>query len=287
MLKEVTNYLDFLGECLNFEGFKMRAEQILLENSKETFAFWSFDIKHFKYINDNFGYKEGDRTLKAISNNILSVLEEGELLGRISGDNFVIMVHFISKDDLEKRFNKCMKVIECWSTSNRLYNIETASGVFVCRPEDRTDININQFLDYTNSARKQAKKLKGCHVKFFSEELWNKEKRAIKISQHLSKAIEDGEIQPWFQPQYDYRERKIIGAEVLSRWIHPSYGRIFPDEFIHVLEETGQISKLDYYIWESACKCMRKWLDAGYRMPLSINLSRKDTLGYGSHSRRC
>lgn len=57
--------------------------------------------------------------------------------------------------------------------------------------------------------------------------MWEKEKRAIEISHHLKQAIEGGEIQPWFQPQYDYRHGKLIGAEVLTRWVHPEYGNIY------------------------------------------------------------
>ena len=63
--------------------------------------------------------------------------------------------------------------------------------------------------------------------------------------------------------------------------VHPEYGNIYPDEFIHVLEESGQILELDAFIWERACQYIRKWQDAGYRMPLSINLSRKDVHGHG------
>lgn len=282
MVEEIADYQDTLMGCMNAEGFKLRAEQILRDNPHETFVFWYCDIKQFKYVNETFGYEEGDYILRTIGKHLLEDLDEGEVLGRISGDTFAIMAHFSNEEASKKRFRDSIReAIESYMKKwKQFYTIEIASGVYVCRPEDREQIHVSKYLDYANSARKQAKKEKGSQIEFFSKEIWEKEKRAVEISRHLNQAMADGEIQPWFQPQYDYKQGKIIGAEVLARWTHPAYGRIFPDEFIHVLEETGQISELDAFIWESACQCMRGWLDAGYEIPLSINLSRKDVLGH-------
>ncbi len=281
MVKEIADCQDTLMGCLSSGGFKLRAEQVLLENPEETFAFWSCDIKQFKYINGNYGYEEGDCILRTIGKTVSAVLEKGELLGRVSGDNFLIMARFVDQETSRRRFQDSMAYsVESYQKKrNQFYSVEISSGVFVCGPEDREHISISRYIDYANSARKQAKKAKGSHIEFFSKELWEQEQRAVEISRHLKQAMADGEIQPWFQPQYDYKSEKLIGAEILARWTHPSYGSLYPDEFIRVLEETGQISELDAYIWESACRCMRKWLDNGVRMPLSINISRKDVLG--------
>ena len=283
ILEELAGYQDSLMGCLNVDGFKLRAKQILMENPQENFAFWYCDIKQFKYVNENLGYEEGDYILKMIGKYTSEALGENELVGRISGDTFAVMTHFKDYETSRKGFNSSIGAAMCayekrW---NQSYDIEIAAGVYVYRPQDGEKPSVSKCLDYANYARRQAKKSKGSQIEFFSREIWEKEKRAIEISRHLRQALADGEIQPWFQPQYDYRKEKIIGAEVLARWTHPEYGRIFPDEFIHVLEETGQISELDAYIWESACQCMRKWLDNGIRMPLSINLSRKDVHGQG------
>lgn len=110
--------------------------------------------------------------------------------------------------------------------------------------------------------------------------MWHKQWRELVISQSIESALENGEISVWLQPQFNFVTNKIIGAEALCRWTHNSLGWISPGEFIPILERTGQISQLDYYIWEQACKLMRKWLDQGSFIPVSVsvNISRIDLL---------
>ena len=284
MIEVISDYQDNLMGCLNLKGFQQRAAQIMGKNPEQAYAFWYCDIKQFKYVNDNFGYVEGDYILKIIGEKLTSILGKDELMGRVTGDIFVLMAKFVSEETSEQRFHAAVKsVVDTYQERWRQhYDLKLAGGVYVYRPGESERRSVSRYLDYANSARKQAKRVKGGNcVEFFKKEMWEKERRWVEISHHLKQAIEDGEIQPWFQPQYDYRHGKLIGAEVLTRWVHPEYGNIYPDEFIHVLEESGQILELDAYIWECACQYIRKWQDAGYRMPLSINLSRKDVHGHG------
>ena len=283
MIKVISDYQDNLMGCLNLKGFKLRAEQIMEANPEQAYAFWYCDIKQFKYVNDNFGYEEGNYILKLLGEKLTAILDKDELMGRVTGEMFILMAKFVSEERSEQRFHAAIQsAIEAYQERrSQYYDIELAGGIYVYRPGEREKRSVSRYFDYANSARKQAKRVKGNCVEFFKKEMWEKEKRAIEISHHLKQAIEGGEIQPWFQPQYDYRHGKLIGAEVLTRWVHPEYGNIYPDEFIHVLEESGQILELDAFIWERACQYIRKWQDAGYRMPLSINLSRKDVHGHG------
>lgn len=282
IMEEIVDYQDSLMDCLNAEGFKLRAEQILAEHPNETFIFSYCDIRCFKYINQDYGFEEGNHLLSTLGRAISKFIDGKGILGRITGDNFVAMMKYEGEATFKNAF---LSFIDNFAKSyqketNQNYPVDVTAGAFVRKPSDKDTMSINHCLDFANSARILAKKSKGNRLEFFSRDLWEKEKRAAEISAHLKQAIADGEITPWFQPQYDYKREKLIGAEVLTRWTHPVYGKIFPDEFIHVLEETGQILELDFYIWECACKCMEKWQKDGFSIPLSINLSRKDVLSY-------
>lgn len=280
VMSEITDYVDDLTGCYTLDGFKIRAEEILEDNPHRTYAFWCCDLKRLKYINEYFGYVEGNRILRFIVNYLLSNLRPDEIVGRITGGKFIVLTHFSEEFPVMDYFFEVMNPLTEYKTSsNRYCKIEISCGICICSPEDRKERSIDQFIDHATAAQNAAKEQKGTCVQMFEKEMWEKEKRQMEISYHLKEAMDNKEIRPWFQPQYNYRTGQIIGAEVLARWVHPTYGNIYPSEFIPVLERTGQILKLDRYIWECACRCIREWCDHGYQMPLSINLSRKDVMG--------
>ena len=88
------------------------------------------------------------------------------------------------------------------------------AGVYVFDPKERKDSEVNHLLDYANIAQKKAKAVQGSQMMFFDTELWMHEMRTSKIRHGVNDALSNGEITPWFQPQYDYVTGQIIGAEV-------------------------------------------------------------------------
>lgn len=186
---------------------------------------------------------------------------------------------------MKKIFAKTLKWV-CEKVGNYLirpgvnYSVEIAAGIYKLKPEDMSNPNINQMIDWANVAQKSVKNISGNQLGIFGKEMWHKQWRELVISQSIESALENGEISVWLQPQFNFVTNKIIGAEALCRWTHNSLGWISPGEFIPILERTGQISQLDYYIWEQACKLMRKWLDQGSFIPVSVsvNISRIDLL---------
>lgn len=91
----------------------------------------------------------------------------------------------------------------------------------------------------------------------------------------MSDALENNEFVPYYQPKYDVKTNKPVGAEALARWIHPTKGFISPGVFIPIFEKNGFISKLDFYIWECVCKQLKEWKDKGVPLfPVSVNVSR-------------
>ena len=95
----------------------------------------------------------------------------------------------------------------------------------------------------------------------------------------ILEGMEKGEFTFYLQPVYELNTRRIVGAEALVRWKHPSLGVISPSVFIPVLERNGYITKLDQYIWEKVCRTVRKWIDEGVRpLPISVNVTKTDML---------
>ena len=100
-----------------------------------------------------------------------------------------------------------------------------------------------------------------------------------KLSSEMVEALENGQFEVYYQPQYDYENNSLVGAEALVRWNHPEKGMISPAVFIPMFERNGFITVLDEYVWEKACQDLRKWMDDKEKyipISVSVNISRID-----------
>ncbi len=93
----------------------------------------------------------------------------------------------------------------------------------------------------------------------------------------MESALSNRQFEVWFQPQYNHASGALVGCEALVRWRHPQRGLIPPDDFIPVFEQNGFVYEVDKYVWEEACRSLRKWRDEGRNpLPVSVNISRFD-----------
>lgn len=101
----------------------------------------------------------------------------------------------------------------------------------------------------------------------------------LRMMPEIREGLKNGEFIFYIQPICDLNTRAVIGGEALMRWEHGEFGLVPLDDFIPVVEANGFITKLDQYIWESVCKTIRGWIDAGLRpVPISINISKTDLM---------
>ncbi len=269
---------DELTGCWNFNSFKRQAEALIRNNTDLVYSLWYSDIRQFKFINETFGFDEGDRLLKFWVQILKECLGEDELVGRISADHFVVLTHRSNEWEFAERFKSTTDRLRVFFNQPGVnYDVEIVSGVYVCRTEEDRGTTINQMIDLANVAQEEAKKVSGTCYKVYSEELWNKKMRAMKIKKHLKTAIQNGEISVWIQPQYNYVTGEMVGAEALCRWNHENLGNISPGEFIPILERSSQVTLLDRFVWEEVCKHLRRWQDEKrLSVALSVNISRID-----------
>lgn len=277
---EKIHYLDELTGCLNFEGFKLKALKLLREGSGKKYAIAVGDIKGFKFINQEYGYETGDRILCHWTDIIRNDMKKGELCARVAADNMVALYTYEDVEQLAHRIrlkNDQMKFF--LSGDNEKYEINIVAGVYLLDEKDREKGNISRMLDCANMAQKSIKSTSSERLVFYNDNLWEQQVREQEICRYLRDSMEQKRIAVWFQPQYDYYNGKIIGAEALSRWNHPTLGEIFPGEYISVLEKNGLIFDFDRYIWEECCQYMRHWIDLYGKtisVSFSVNVSRID-----------
>jgi EAL domain-containing protein (putative c-di-GMP-specific phosphodiesterase class I) len=136
--------------------------------------------------------------------------------------------------------------------------------------------NIDRMLDYAHSTEKKVRNSRNEGFEFYNHEQWEKGKQIANIINALPTAIESGDIQVWYQPQFDYKIGEITGAEALVRWKYEKQNYLKPEYFIPILEESGLIYNLDCFAWEQVCIDLNRWNKEGYHRHVSINVSRID-----------
>lgn len=273
-------YSDTLTGFLNFEGFKHAADEIIAENTDKKYAFWYSDIRRFKYINDMFGYDMGDKFLKYWTNLLSESLAAGEVFCRISADNIAALTVYESHEVLEDRFNEMGALLKTYpGLKDQDFKPELVSGVYILDEEDVRTPDINDMMNKANIAQKSVKVLTGSKLALYDDSMRQKQLRELEISQHLEDGLKNNEFFVVMQPQYNYTSNQIVSAEALVRWEHPELGSVSPAEFIPLLEKAGLITQLDMFVWEEACRFVRRMIDEQIipePVPISVNISRVD-----------
>lgn len=233
------------------------------------YAIVLLDIERFKNINDIHGIAEGDQVLRFVARVLQETYGNQNNYARLHSDMFVFYMSYDKKGEIIKEIEKLRKKI---SNNPFQYDIVTKFGIYLVN--DRS-IPVNLMCDRAMMAERT---VKGNIMKFcaFYDEHYREEMlRAGQIEQDMEKALTEHQYQMYLQPKYRLKDNSLCGAEVLCRWQHPEKGLIPPNDFIPLFEKNGFILKLDEYMWEEACKNIRRWLDQGRSVvPISVNISR-------------
>ena len=268
---------DPLTGALSLTGFRKRVEELLRAHPDIPYLLSYNNIKNFKYINDSLGRKAGDDLLRFWVQKSREHLTEEEAIGRLAGDRFAIL-HRASGDEkiLQDIRDVADPVRDYFISQGKENHVRICSGIYVLTPKDYSEIDVDRMLDCARVAARKVRDTRKEGYEFYNPEQWQKGQKVSDICNHLPAAMQNGEIQVWYQPQVNFETGKIIGAEALCRWNHASLGWISPAEFIPLLEESDLIFDLDCFVWETVCRDLQKWNGQGMRRSVSVNLSRRD-----------
>ncbi len=270
--RELTSY-DPLTGLLTLPEFKRRGAIALEENDgKQQLMITSSDFTNFKHVNDALGKQEGDKILIAFADFIRS-FEVGVIATRDYADCIMSLSFATTKkaayqviQDANKAF--CME-------QNKLHpeiTLNISSGIYLFGPDER---DISTGIDNAYLARKLVKKEKTHGVRIFEPYMLEDIKYQAKIASDFKTAIRQHEFLLYLQPQINIDTMEIIGAEALVRWRKPDGQFVYPNQFIPVLEKSGDIIELDFYMLERVLEFLVKWRDLGAELfPISVNFSR-------------
>lgn len=257
---EYMAYHDLLTGLPNRRKFSDDLCQLTQEASgnKETLAVYFFDLDRFKQINDALGHSQGDKLIKEVSKRLKKVISADAELYRFAGDEFIIIHRNVQHKNqviegaksILSIFDKPIKI-----DAKELY-VTCSTGISFY-PEHGTDSDT--LLKKADVAMYEAKFNGRNNYRIYEQEMAQSGQEALIIESNLRKAIDNNELELYYQPKLDLKTRKINGMEALLRWHSPKYGNIPPDKFIPIAEETGLIIKIDNWVIEKACEQNKKW----------------------------
>lgn len=268
-------FIDDITGLWNGNKFKIEANEIVLKKRNKDYALVYMDIDKFKYINDTFGFKNGDILLKLIANMLLKSIKEKEMFARLSADNFIMLLDYETRNKFNQRINSLIKVLnKIKRKDGEYYKLNFKLGIYVIK-SDEHNLDISKLIDRANIARKSIKHIHECTFAYYDEALKRNLANEIEIENIMEGALYNKQFKVYFQPKYNLETESIIGAEALVRWEHPKKGIIQPIKFIPLFEKNGFIVNLDFYVYEEVFKKMRYWLDNNKNIvPVSVNVSR-------------
>lgn len=237
------------------------------------FAVLFLDLDHFKNINDTLGHNVGDALLKAVSHKLKSMIRENDIVARIGGDEFIIILNdFNDSGSLEQVISKILDAFhQEWAVQKHFLRLSTSIGVAIY-PDDSTEIN--ELMKFADIAMYKAKSEGRDQFSFFTATLNAQVHEEVEIAHDMHRALEAREFVLYYQPKIHIETGKIIGAEALIRWKHHEKGMIYPNNFITIAENTGFILKLGTWIIDETAEMISRLEHSGYRdVHVSCNVS--------------
>ena len=275
MEAEYMAFHDPLTNLLNRRAFLEKMDFLvkLFKRSGGSFAVIFMDLDNFKTINDTYGHEVGDELLIAIAQILNRSIRDSDLIARMGGDEFVMVVTDVkSMDNVKIVTDRILNsVCKEFKIKGNRFNITVSLGValFPAHTDDSETL-----FKYADAAMCEAKRLGKNRYKIFNDIIKTQFDETLTIVKDLEKALDhENEIVLYFQPQIDLKSGSVRGAEVLSRWNHPKKGLLFPGSYIPIVENTPLMLKYDNYILEKSFKQLYEWQKSGKYWTLSVNLS--------------
>lgn len=272
-------YVDPITGGNTIQRFYELAEIAMKNANIAQYCLVYLNIEKFKVLNEQFGRKSCDKMLTTIYQSISESLTDKECVGRISADNFCILIKNEAEPALLARFKLWYQAATSATESDGLIWLLPMIEVGVFTITDNT-MPFASMLDRAKLALRETKwNVRKIHGKigysFYDDSLRQKLFRDKLLEDMMENSLKNGEFELYLQPKHRATTEKIGGAEALVRWNSAKEGMIFPDDFISLFEKNGFIVQIDTFMFEEVCKLLRKWLNAGITpLKVSVNCSR-------------
>lgn len=230
------------------------------------------NLNKFRIINASLGHDMGDWLLMEIAQRLQACLDKKTILARANGDDFMILLD--NMPDFIQATNLAVTINEVFAQPFSLlkYNIVISACISIAYYIDQEDAT--ELLRDTDAAMYRAKTLGKPAYVVFHRDMRNDVVSRLQMETDLIQAVDTQNFVMFYQPLIELSSKRVVGMESLIRFRHPQNGLISPDEFIHVLEDTGIIIAIGSWVLQTACSQLRAWWNAGLIINrITVNLS--------------
>ncbi|MEV6299253.1 bifunctional diguanylate cyclase/phosphodiesterase [Actinoplanes sp. NPDC051861] len=251
------------------------AESTTVRAEGEVVAVMLFDVDGQRNVNESMGHAAGDKLLAEVAARLRGIAGSGALVGRIGGDEFVVTLR---AESIEATIEIATRMRERlrgpMAVGSLTLDVDTAVGVSVY-PDHGSDPET--LLQRAELAANAAKALP-YGVQPFHPALESRAVRRLGIAADLRRALDNDQLEVYFQPKVTLADRHVVGVECLARWVHPAHGEVAPEDFVAVAEHTGQLPRLTEVVLSAGLRRCREWADADRPLSVAVNLSARTLL---------
>ncbi len=231
------------------------------------------DIDDFKDVNDTLGHAMGDLLLKDVVSRLKSAVRPEDLVARFGGDEFAILVPEVTEPEtaaeLAARIGRVLGAP--FSIKGHKLRITSSIGIAMFSPEIASP---EAMMMQADLALYGAKDNGRDGYRFHSQDLDHEVHERVRVAEELRVALDQGELELYYQPQVELATGRIIGLEALIRWNHQTRGLLAPASFIPIAERTGIILPIGHWVFDQACRQLKLWRAEGVApQVLSVNVS--------------
>ena len=278
LTEDMLDIKDSLTGIDRYEVFLKKLQKAIDNMGDRRIAVIYTDIKHFKYINDTYGYQVGDALLKDFVEEMIESNEYMICCSRVYSDNFIAanyMPEDSSNEELRAFIHEINREKEVRFREKYLNSrLQFCTGISIVDKDSRS-MDAETVVSNANLARKVAKELEEDCCVLFDHSMMEGIRREVEITSQIPKAIANHEFKVYYQPKIETESLKLIGAEALVRWQKPDGSFIYPDQFIPLIERSGQVVDVDYYVYREVFRFQADRMAAGKKVvPISLNVSR-------------
>ncbi len=246
----------------------------LAQRTGSSIAVMFLDLDHFKRVNDTLGHDAGDRLLQTTSQRLVAAVRSADTVARLGGDEFAVLVEgCASRVQVEQLADKLLATL---SAPIELDGTEVRVGASIGVAWFEQETDAETLLSNADIAMYHAKAADRGRSVTFHPYMQDALRERLRLETDIDRALANEEFFLEYQPIVDLGSRSLLGVEALVRWRHPEAGILMPASFIHVIEERGQISRLDRWVLSQACRELCAWrtsVAGGRELRLAVNIS--------------
>lgn len=264
-------YHDSLTELPNRRRMIFALEEaVKVRAPGEVVAALLFDVDGMRDVNDSLGHMAGDKLLVEVARRLVDAAPDGALVSRAGGDEFCVLVRIENSDAAVELASELRHALQDpFTLGNLTLDVDTAVGVALHPEHGAEPEALLQRADVATYAAKST----ASGVRVFDPGLESRSVRRMGLAGDLRRALDNGEVEVYFQPKIAISGRALTGVECLARWEHHAHGSVAPEDFISVAEHTGQLSKLTDVVLREGLRRCGEWDKEGRPLGIAVNLS--------------